>query len=113
MLIKGMASGNLVEAHIIVKRYWFLDVVFGQVPTQSIITLLNGSSNTVMSLTGATEMFWFLRFLLLSVHLDNVIMNTPFELFNQNDLPKLFKVCTYFPRVTPSKYTSFSWANSI
>ena len=44
MLVKGMASGNLVEEHIIVKRYWFLDLVFGKGPTQSIITLLNGSS---------------------------------------------------------------------
>ena len=25
MLVKGMASGNLVEVHIMVKRYWFLD----------------------------------------------------------------------------------------
>ena len=28
MLIKGMASGNLAEAHIMVKRYWFLDLDF-------------------------------------------------------------------------------------
>ena len=33
MLVKGMASGNLVEAHIMVKRYWFLDFVFGKGPT--------------------------------------------------------------------------------
>ena len=33
MLVKGMASGNLVEAHIMVKRYWFLDLFFGKGPT--------------------------------------------------------------------------------
>ena len=43
-----MASGNLVEAHIIVKRYWFLDLVFGKGPMQSIIILLNGSSFLVL-----------------------------------------------------------------
>ena len=53
-----MASGNLVEAHIMVKRYWFLDLVFGKGPIQSIITLLNGSSNAGMGLTGATGIFW-------------------------------------------------------
>ena len=41
MLVKDMASGNLVEAHMD-KRYWFLDLVFGKGPTQLIITLLNG-----------------------------------------------------------------------
>ena len=39
LLVKGMASGNLVEAYIMVKRCWFLDLVFGKGPTQSIITL--------------------------------------------------------------------------
>ena len=57
MLVNGMASGNLVEAHIMVKRYWFLDLVFGKGPTQSIITLLNGSSNAGMGLRGATGIF--------------------------------------------------------
>ena len=36
-----MASGNLVESHTIVKRYWFLNLLFGKGPTQSNITLLN------------------------------------------------------------------------
>ena len=58
MLVKGMALGNLVEAHKMVKRYWFLDLVFGKGTTQSIITLVNGSSNTGMGLTGATGFFW-------------------------------------------------------
>ena len=59
MLVNGMASGNLVEAHIMVKIYWFLDLVFGKGPTQSIITLLNGSSNAGMGLRGAIGIFWF------------------------------------------------------
>ena len=59
MLVKGMASGNVVEAHIMVKRYWFLDLVFGKGPKQSIITLLHVSLNAVMGLRGATGIFWF------------------------------------------------------
>ena len=59
MLVKGMASGNLVEVHIMVKRWCFLDLVFGKGPTQSRITLLNGSSNAGMSFRGATGFFWF------------------------------------------------------
>ena len=58
MLIKGMDFGNLVEAHIMVKRYWLLDLVFGEGPTQSIFTLLNGSSNAGMGLAGATGIFY-------------------------------------------------------
>ena len=42
-----------------VKRYCFLDLCFGKGPTQSIITLLNGSSNAGMSLRGATGIIWF------------------------------------------------------
>ena len=42
-----------------IKRYWFLDLVFDKGPIQSIITLLNGSSNAGMGLTGATGIFWF------------------------------------------------------
>ena len=58
MLVKGMASGNLDEAHIMVKRYWFLDLIFGKGPTQSIISLQNGSSNAGMSLRRAAGIFW-------------------------------------------------------
>ena len=36
-----------------VKRYWFLDLVFGKGPAQSIITLLNAG----MGLRGATGIF--------------------------------------------------------
>ena len=42
-----------------VKIYWFLDLVFGRLPAQSIITLLNGSSNAGIGLRGATVIFWF------------------------------------------------------
>ena len=45
MFLKGIASGNLVEAHIIVSRNLFPDLVFGNGPTQSIMTLLKGSLN--------------------------------------------------------------------
>ena len=55
MLVKGMASGNLVEVHIMVKMYWFLDLVFGKGSTQLI--LLNFSSNAGMGLRGATGFF--------------------------------------------------------
>ena len=36
VLVKGMVSGNLVEAHIMVKRYCFLDLVFGKGPTNQV-----------------------------------------------------------------------------
>ena len=45
MLVKGMASGNLIEAHIMVKRYWFLDLVFGKGPTKSTRGLLAKQSD--------------------------------------------------------------------
>ena len=59
MLVNGMASGNLVEAHIIVNKYWFLDLVLGNGPTQSIITLLNGSSKAGIGFNGALGICWF------------------------------------------------------
>ena len=37
-----------------VKIYWFLDLVVNKEPTQSIIILLNGSSNAGISFRGAT-----------------------------------------------------------
>ena len=45
IFLKGIASGKRVEAHIIVKRYSFPDLVFGNGPTQSVMILLKGSSN--------------------------------------------------------------------
>ena len=50
MFLKGMASGNLVEVHIIVNRYWLPVLVFGNGPTQSMSTWLNGSSKAGMEL---------------------------------------------------------------
>ena len=46
IFLKGIASGKRVEAHILVERYSFPDLVFVNGPTQSIMILLNGSSNT-------------------------------------------------------------------
>ena len=54
MLVKDMISMNLVEAHIMIKRYWFPDLVFVKGPAQSIITLLNGSKRAGMGLRGAS-----------------------------------------------------------
>ena len=34
----GMSSGNIVETHMIVKRYWLPPLVFERGPTQSVIT---------------------------------------------------------------------------
>ena len=58
MFLSGMASGNLVDAHIIVRRYWFPLLAFGSGPTQSTITLLKGSSNAGMGCSGDTGMVW-------------------------------------------------------
>ena len=56
MARRGMASGNLELAHIIVNKYRFPDFVFGKGPTQSIITRSNGLSLMVMGLSGAIAM---------------------------------------------------------
>jgi hypothetical protein len=46
IFLKRIASGKRVEAQIIMyKNYWEPNLVFGNGPTQSIITLLKGSSN--------------------------------------------------------------------
>lgn len=39
----GMASGNRVDVHMTVSKYWFPDQVLGKGPTQS-STRLKGSS---------------------------------------------------------------------
>ena len=57
MFLKGIASGNLVEAHIIVSRNSFPDLVFGNGPTQSIMTLLKGSSKAGIGCKGARGIF--------------------------------------------------------
>ena len=65
MFLKGIASGNLVDAHITVKRYLFPLLVLGRGPTQFIITLLKGSSITGMGTNGATcgGLVWLSRYL--------------------------------------------------
>ena len=49
----GIASGNLVDAHIIVNKYSCPDFVLGSGPTQSTIILLKGSSKAGIGLRGA------------------------------------------------------------
>ena len=53
MLERGMASGNLVAAHMIVHMYLFLVLVFIHGPTQSIITQLKGSLKAGIGFKGA------------------------------------------------------------
>ena len=57
MFLKGIAFGNLVEAHITVSRYSFPDFVFGKGPTQSILTLLKSSSKAGIGCKGAGGTF--------------------------------------------------------
>ncbi len=53
IFLKGIASRNLVEVHMIVNRSLFKDFVFGMGLKQSIITLLNGSSIAGTGFSGA------------------------------------------------------------
>ena len=55
MLLKGIASGNRVELHIIVNKNSFCDFVLGNGPTQSIIMCEKGSSKAGM---GCKGVFW-------------------------------------------------------
>ena len=48
IFLSGIASGKRVEAHIMVRRYSQPFFVWGKGPTQSIITLLKGSSKAGM-----------------------------------------------------------------
>ena len=43
IFLKGTASGNLVDTHMMINKYWFPDLVSGSGPTQSTMILLNGS----------------------------------------------------------------------
>ena len=45
IFLKEFASGKRVEAHKLVKRYSFPDLVFGKGSKQSVMILLNNSSN--------------------------------------------------------------------
>ena len=53
MFLRGMASGNLVDAHMMVNKYLFPDLVFGNGPTQSTIILLKGSWTAGVGCSGA------------------------------------------------------------
>ena len=53
-----MASGKRVEAHIIVRRYSWPDLVLGKGPTHSIIILLKGSSKAGMGYKWAFGIVW-------------------------------------------------------
>lgn len=53
---KGIDSGNLVDAHMIVSRYWPPDFVFGNGPTQSTIISLKGSLIAGIGCSGAFGM---------------------------------------------------------
>ena len=59
MFLNGIASGNLVDIHITVNKYWFPLLVLGRGPTQFTITLLKGSSITGIGTNGATWGVWF------------------------------------------------------
>ena len=55
IFFNGTASRNLVEEHIMVNRYnLFPDFILGNGTTQSMITLLNGSSMASIGISGAT-----------------------------------------------------------
>ena len=57
IFLKGIAFGNLLEGHITVSRNSFPDFVFDNGPTQSIITLLKGSSNADIGCKEARGIF--------------------------------------------------------
>lgn len=54
-----MASESLVDAHMIVNKYWFLALLVGMGPTQSISTWLNGSLTAGIGFKGVTGVLWF------------------------------------------------------
>jgi hypothetical protein len=59
ILLMGIASGNLVEAHMIVSKYSLPALVLGKGPTQSMRTLLKGSPNAGIGCSGAGGILWF------------------------------------------------------
>ena len=52
ILHNGVASGNLIDAHIIVSIYSFPDLDLGNGPTKSVFILLNGSSKAAIGFNG-------------------------------------------------------------
>lgn len=57
MFVSGMASGNRVDVHMMVSKYWFPDLVLGKAPTQSTNTRLKGSSIAGIGWRGADGIF--------------------------------------------------------
>lgn len=57
IFLSGMASGNLVDVHMMVSKYWFPVLVLGKGPTQSTNTRLKGSSNAEIGWRGADGIF--------------------------------------------------------
>ena len=53
MFHKGTASGNLVEAHMMVNKYWFPFLAFGNGLMQSIKIRVKGSSKAGIGFRGA------------------------------------------------------------
>jgi len=58
IFLSGIASGKRVDVHMIVNKYAFPVLVFGKGPTQSIRTLLKGSSKAGIGRSGAGGIFW-------------------------------------------------------
>lgn len=57
IFLSGMASGNRIDVHMMVSKYWFPDPVLGKRPTQSTNTRLKGSSNAGIGCRGAYGIF--------------------------------------------------------
>ncbi len=58
IFLRGIASGNLVEEHIIVSKYSLPDLVLGNGPTQSTITWLQGSWKAGVGYKGGLGIIW-------------------------------------------------------
>ena len=58
MFFRGIASGNRVVLHMMVKIYSHPDLVLGSLPTQSIMTLVKASSATGIGWGGAGWASW-------------------------------------------------------
>ena len=57
-VLRGMASGKWVYENMIVRRHWFLSLVLGRGPTQSIMTQEKGSVETGIGFSGVAGGFW-------------------------------------------------------
>lgn len=57
IFLSGMASGNRVDVHMMVSKYWFPDLVPGKGLTKSTYTRLKGSSIAGIDWRGADGIF--------------------------------------------------------